>query len=306
MKSGRFTRPKSGAPGKWSQGDSQTRSIPNWYCFICLPPGQGRDEESQVPTSAAKSSPTPVSGGIAILVAKDREKGLALAGPLLKELEGGITIATEDDYLHYDNLLGKIRNTRKVWGTIWEAIQERIIKPQREALDGAYSVNREIDKPLEEGEKIIKGELAAFKERERKQLEAANRERDRAAEELQRQIEQTEQQAAAARTAPMRAKLETRRQQLETQQQTVIEDVPTQVIGSASSTRDVKVLHVTNLRLLMAYLDTQDGDAIPLRLGIIEAAADVLRRSGKTQARRDEIGGWPGVELRTQIQIVGR
>lgn len=307
-RAGRFTRRKTGAAGSWTQGDSQRRSIPNWYCYTCLPLGEGRDEEGQVPTKPEKSSPGAASQApqpVSMNIQKAQQQGLALANPIVQQLSG-MTITTAEEYLAADQLLGRVRNARKQWGSIWQQFYTRVVQPQKQALDGMYAINREIEKPLEDGEKKLKGLMADYKTEERRLLEEANRKRDEEAQEVQAQIERTQAKLATARGSA-KAVLSNNLNRLENQQQTIMEDVPLPVLASNSTERTIKVLKLNNLVRLAEYLASDEVDPQDFAAAaVLEAVEQALQKAGKTQAEKERLAQWPGVSLVDQPQIVGR
>jgi hypothetical protein len=247
-----------------------------------------------------------VAGAVSVNIEREHQKGLALVNPLVQEL-GKVQITNELEYQAADVLLGKIRVARKGWGTIWTAIQERVIKPQRDALEGVYSINREVDGPLERGEKFVKSEMALYKDEERKQLEKANREREAEAERVQQQIEATRAKLATA-SGSVKGVLTRNLGRLDAHQQAVMEQVPMAVQGVNSSTRVVKVLKVSNLLLLAQYLASEevDPDKDPAAVALLQAVEESLQKSGRTQYEKERLAQWPGVSLMDTTQIVGR
>lgn len=304
MKRGRFTRRRDGAQGSWTPGDSQRRSIPTWYCYICLPQGQGRDEEIDV----AKTQDRPQGAAAAVLapsinIEREHQKGLALVNPILEQIQG-LSVTTEEEYQAADGLVGEIRKRRKAWSPIWEAIMSRVVKPQRDALEGVYSINREVDGPLEKAEKQVKTLMTSYKNEERDRIAKEELERELEAERTQQQIEATRVKLAGA-TGSVKGVLTRNLNRLETHQQAVIETVPMAVQGVNSSSRVVKSVVVENLPHFASALTLGTLKDDPIKPLILNAINSVLRSEGRSQEARDIMAQWPGLKLVESTQIVG-
>ncbi len=241
----------------------------------------------------------PATAVATVNIERERQKGLALVTPILPKLEG-LEVVDEESYQVADELIGQIRQRRKGWEPIWGAIQERMIKPLRETLEGAYSINRDVDGALEKAEKQLKGKMADYKDKERLRIAAENRKRDEDAERLQAQIEETKRKLEDARGS-VKGVLTRNLNRLDSQQQAVMETVPLPVLGTNSSDRVVKVLTVTNLPEFVKFLDPNE----PMYMPILNAINSVLRSEGRTNERKAEMAQWPGVELVDRTQIVG-
>lgn len=308
VRAGRFTRRRSGAAGSWTPGDSQRRSIPYWFCYTCLPLGEGRDEEAQVPIKSEKVShiqPSQAPQALSATIEREHRQGLALANPLIQEL-GRLHVTTAEEYLVADQLLGKVRNARKQWGTIWQQFYTRVVQPQKAALDNMYAINREIEKPLEDGEKKLKTAMADYKTEERRLLEEANRKRDEEANRTEQLIAETQAKLATAKGSVKRV-LNNNLERLENRQQAIMEDVPLPVLASNSSERTIKVLKVNNLLRLAQFLASDEIDPQDLAAqAVLEAVELAIQRAGRTQAEKERLSQWPGVSLVDQAQIVGR
>jgi hypothetical protein len=236
-------------------------------------------------------------------IEREHQKGLALANPIIQEL-GQLQITNEEEYLAADALLGRVRQSRKVWGSIWEQIQGRVIKPQREALEGVYFINREVDGPLEKGEKLLKSEMQLYKNEERRRLEQENRQRDAEAARTQQLIEEARTKLETARGS-VKAILTRTVNRLETQQQVVMETTPLPVIGANSSTRQVKTIEVDNLQAFAVALTIGKLKDHPIRAAVTAAVNAVLKGEARTQEQKDIMAQWPGLKLVESTQIVG-
>jgi hypothetical protein len=306
-KRGRFTRRKDVTPGTWSHGDSQRRNIPMWYCFTCLPQGEGRDE-GPVPKQVEKVKPGSTSqgnGAVVVNIEKDHQAGLALVNPLVQQLDS-LEVVDEGSYLLADQLLGKIRNARKTWGLIWDRIQEKVVKPQREALDGVYAINREVDGPLERGERLLKAAMTDYKNEERERIARETAERERKALQLQQEIEAAEQAKARVSSPAARGAITRNINRLESQQQSVMEATPLPVLGTASSTRTVTVIELESLPAFAVALTVGSLKDYPIRQLVINAVNSVLKSEGRTTELKEGMSKWPGCKLVEHTQIVGR
>lgn len=236
-----------------------------------------------------KTAPTPVNP------AAVREEGQALIAPLASEA-GLLIIRNEEDYLVADGLLSRIRRARKTWGDRMEAI----IRPIRSGLDEIYSLNRDVDRPLEAQEARVKGLMRDYKLEEQRQIQAAKEERER---EERRKLEEAETKRIAAeqaQTARMRERLIAQATRAEAQAAAVAQTpIPQAVRGESSVSRPVQKVRVHNLtHFLQGIVDGY----IPEDLVTVNQVA--LNREFK--AEPDGIKAWPGVEVFDDIQIVGR
>lgn len=237
---------------------------------------------------------------------REHQRGLALVNPLVEQLSA-ITIEDEASYLQADALLGKIRNALKQWGTVWDMIQDRVVKPQREALDGVYSVNREVSGPMEKAEKLLKSKMKDYKDEEAKRIAQEIADRDAETDRLQQQIDDAKRREEMAKTPQARRVAQRQIVALDSTQQAVIENTPMAVQGSSSSTRTVKVPIVTNLQHLMMALSVGSLKAeTALWDKIYESVQAIIKTEGKSQARKDEMMTWPGITIQDETQIVGR
>lgn len=296
-KTGRFTRRRDAASGGWDQG----MQLPAWYCWVCLPAGQGRDEgdETVAQKKATVIDVVPEVKGKAELV-KTQQEVLTTGAEIKLEALEVRSIKTEVDYIKADAVLGKIRLARKTWGVVWDRILEKSIKPIREGLDELYALNRGVDGPLDLMETTIKQEMKAFKVRELEAINAAKRKQEQEAARLQREAEEKERQAAAARTPQMRGKLTAAAEKLTTQAEAVKETPLRMAVQTASSsTRSKKAWRVDDMAKFIAAV--ADG-TLP------EDALMVCKTSMDQYFKNDPEGMevWPGVTVYDDVQIVGR
>jgi septal ring factor EnvC (AmiA/AmiB activator) len=121
-----------------------------------------------------------------------------------------LTIGNDGDYRTADFLLVELRHARKLAEEIFaEKIRTPILEPTRKALDGLYTLERELTKaPFDAIEKTLKAKMAAWQEAERYRIEQERLTRRREelrllheAEEARRKIEETERAALEAKRA---------------------------------------------------------------------------------------------------------
>lgn len=248
-------------------------------------------------------TPTP-KPALGLNIEREHQKGLALVNPLLEKLHE-LKVVDEESYLVADELLGRIRQGLKQWGVVWETIQERVIKPQREALEGVYSINREIAGPLEKGEKALKASMGAYKTAEADRIARENIERDREAQRLQDEIDRATALQQQTKSPVARGVLTRNINRLNTMQQGVMETVPTPVVGAASSSRVVTYPELENLQAFAVALSVGSLKAHPIRALVIEAINAVLKGEG-TKDVKAEMAQWPGCKMGRTTQIVGR
>lgn len=236
----------------------------------------------------------------AVNLSKQRQEGLELSQPLIHQVET-LTVDTPEAYLEADSLLLRIRQGRKTWGAIWTQIQEKVVKPLRESLDGTYSINRDIDGPMEQAEKTLKNKMLAFKQEEARQLRAAEEEREREARRLQAEIDKANQAAEAAKNPQVKGRMEAKAGRLQEQQTEVITSWTAPVQGAASSERKVPTPVITDPKQFWAAVG--DGD-IELDAKFAEELRLWLGREFKKD--RDTVASWPGITVEDKLQIVGR
>lgn len=240
---------------------------------------------------------------VAINIEREHQRGLALVNPIIQQLEG-LAVTDEASFLHADEIVGEIRRRRKAWEPIWSAIMTRVVKPQRDALEGIYSINREVDGPLERAEKQVKAQMASYKNQERLRIDAENRARDEEAERVQEQIEATRKKLESA-SGSVKGVLTRNLNRLENHQQTVIETVPLPVLGVNSSSRVIKSVAVDDIHVFAIALKNGALKDNPIKPLIMNAINSVLKSEGRSQEARDIMAQWPGLKLVDNTQIVG-
>ena len=290
-KSGRFARPKSGLDGPWKKGH-----LPSWYCYTCLPQGQGSGEEV---VDVTVTSIKPIGPKT---LALDKKQGLDLIAPLQEtETEIGMVLHSQEDYLAADGLLGRIQTARKWWrdkmyGT---KAEPGPIPSIRSGLDMLYALTTEVDAPRERLEEGVKGRMRSFKLAEARAAQAIQDEKDRLAEAAERELQALLDKQEAAKTPAAKAKVQTAIEEVE---QTYIESQQPQaevVQGAMSTTKKVKKPILKNLYAF--YRGLAEG-TIPLecaepKLGVI---AKIYRDDPET------VAAFPGIHIVDDITIVGR
>lgn len=261
-------------------------NVAEFYCYQCHPEGQGRDEETPDATPKTKADIY-------------REQGLALTRPVLTLTEG-LEVVDEPSYLMADEVLGKVRAARKGWGGMWAIIQDRSIKHLRQALEGLYSVNREVDGPLEAAEKAIKKSMADYKTLEARRLQQAREQAEREERERIRKIEELSRQAEQAKTPQAKATLTRQVDRLEVEQERAeLQPLAVPVQGAHSSTRLVKVPRIVDLSDFAAGIASGAVPEDEVRVLLEEWLARVYRRDALM------VEAMPGVVIAQEPQIVG-
>lgn len=303
---GRFTRlSKSVHPGgKFNQG----RTMPSWYCYGCLPQGQGADETEEPmarQTTLKKAAPaapvidiTPLKPS-ALLA--DKRAAMAII-PTLQEEASGLQVRTEEDYLVADGIFGRVKQARKAWKLKMYGTKDKLgpIPSIRHGLDMLYELNREVDTPLENLENALERQMKGFKLAEQRRLQAEEEERQRVAVEAQRKIDELQRRQEALKTPAAKAKVEEQileaAEDLDAVQQ---EEVSTAVVGQNSGIRPKKIPVVTDRD---AFLKGVLEGTIP------DDCIDISMVKVRAYYKEDPeaVKLFPGVEIQDDIQIVGR
>lgn len=274
---GRFTRRKIAAGGGWSQN----LDIPNWYCYRCLPEGEGRGEETPMPAKQTAVAPRVDPQAM-------KQEALTIIQPYADAVDT-LTIESEDEYHAADLLKAKIRSARKMW----TARIEKIIRPIRQGLDELYELSRDGDRPLGVLEDKVTDAMKVYKVKELQAARAVERERER----LQAEADAKLKAAETAKTPQMRGRLQTAAARVQQQAQTI--QAPAPVFAEHSSVRPVKKVRIiSHGAFLKGIVD-----------GYVPAdCIDVLQGKLNAYLKDDPEGmaAWPGVEVYDDVQIVGR
>lgn len=288
---GRFTRRKDASSRGWDRGTH----LPSWYCWSCLPAGQGRDETEQTVAPKKAAAATPVLTPVVVEKAKVQAEGLALISPLQRIVEE-LVVETADDYLQADQIFGRVKQARRTWGER----MERIIRPIRAGLDELYTLNREVDKPLAALESAVEVKMKAFKEIEAREISEAERKRFEEQEKLRREIEEKTRREEAARTNQMREKLAKARKESEEKLTTnQLQPEPEAVRGISSSTRNRKIVRVVDK---MAFLTGIVEELV--HISMVQVDQPTINKYFKENPT--VVAEWPGIVIEDDIQIVGR
>lgn len=223
-----------------------------------------------------------------------KTEGLALVTPL-SPLVASLTVVDAEGYLRADALFGRIKTARKSW----KERMEKIIRPIRSGLDELYALNREVDAPLAKLETAVEGKMIAYKQEERRQLQAAENERIQREQEAQRKRDALAAKEAAAKTAYMKAKLAEQVAEAEAEVAEAQQPVEEAVQGFHSSLKSKKVPKVTN------HLAFVGGIAE----GLIPAdciTLNMTRLRAYYKEDPESVAGFPGVVIVDDDQIAGR
>lgn len=230
-------------------------------------------------------------------VLKMKKEGVTLLRPLRDEVDS-LTVTTAEEYEAADNLLARIAQARKTWKAKLSPIIDPLndaLKAAKKAMDGAKTLHKEADEPLEQLELTVRGQMKAFKLEEHRQLQEAQREQERLQAALQEQLERE----ATARTAQQRAKATVQREVLEQRVEQAVEAAPAAVYVENSSTRVSRKVRVSSLRdLLQGILDGYvPEDCVEVRMPRVNA---YFKEHGEAMA------SWPGVVVEDDVTIVRR
>lgn len=299
---GRFTRPKISGSGQWKKHGI---TLPHWYCWTCLPDGQGKGE-TEAPQEVMDVAKIPVAAPAPKSTtdeAREQAQEVLAIVPTLQQEVKELAIVDAGGYAYADTLLGRIRSQRKGWGAIWGRIQDKTIRPLRASLDGLYELNRDIDGPLEKLENAVKKTMKDFKTEEARQIAAANEEKERERIRLEQEAAEKAKQAEQARTPQLRGRLTNQAVQLQQQAATVAQqEAPTPVRGTSSTTRTTPAWRLKDPSAIFDFLqDILDGK--------IPAEAILLNKQyidSVFKSQPEVIMGWSGIELYDDIQVVGR
>lgn len=290
LKPGRFTRKKT----------DTNLDLPRWYCWNCLHAGQGRDEtEETMPPKPVQDATVLPAGRASQELIQTKSEVMAQL-PTIQTEVAQLRVVDAESYIVADGLLGRIRANRSIWGKVWARIQEKSIKPIREGLEELYSLNRDVDVPMEKLEERVKLQMKAYKIEEVRQIQARKDEQLREEARLKREAEEKAAAANRATTAQMRGKLAAASERLAQQAAAVaVEEAPAPVQGSSSGTRPKKKWRIKDMRKFCAAIGdgTLPDDCVaPLNLIMNQYFKD------------DPVGMavWPGVEVYDDVQIVGR
>lgn len=214
-----------------------------------------------------------------------------------------LSITTDALYEYADGLLGRARNAVKVWEPIWDRIQEKVIKPQRAALEELYSLNRDIEGPALKLQTAIKAKMRDYKLAEARRLQAEQDARDREAARLIAEAQEKEKALEAAKTPAMRERLRTALEGLNTKAEEVLMETSTApVMGISSGTRVIKKARVGNWEEFATFLLDDSGDVLT-RDTFLRAIDELIQSRYRVDKTVAHI---PGIELYDDIGIVGR
>jgi hypothetical protein len=247
--------------------------------------------------AATKTATVIPATAVPVAARTAKTEGLALVTPLAP-LVASLIVEDAEGYLRADALFGRIKNARKTW----KERMEKIIRPIRQGLDELYSLNREVDAPLAKLESAVEGKMIAFKQEERRQLQAAENERIRNEQEAQRKLDEIARKEEAARTNQMRAKLAQQREEAEARVAETVEAhafAETAVMGNHSSLRTKKVPTVNNN---LGFIAGVAAGVIPADCVTI----NMVRLRAYYKEDPESVAEFPGVVIVDDDQIAGR
>lgn len=290
-KLGRFTRPRNSA-----QGDK--KHLPAWWCWQCLPAGEGRDETPM--TKATEKPKAKVLVGTLIPTKTPKpEEGTALIAPLKADL---ITvIETPEQLQQADLFLARVQQARKTWNVKMYGTKAAPgpIPSIRSGLDQLYALNREVDGPLELMENAVKQLMSDFKLLELRAAQQLQREKEERDAALQQEQEALAARLASAKTQTAKAVILEQVVRVEIAIEEAQEEPAIELTPTLSSSYEVKRPTVRNLYDFCRGV--ADG-LIPM--DCIEVKQGTLNRYYKDDP--ETTAAYPGVLIVSSMQIVGR
>lgn len=257
-----------------------------------------------------------------------RTEGIQLVSPLKPAVDAliGQNILTDEDYIHADALLARIKTARALWATKLSPIRgpiDKAITELKNSLVGVKALDAEVDGPLAILQEKVRGAMTSYKIEEARQIQEAQEKADAEAQRIRDEANRKAQQATQAKTPQLRAKLEQARADLEVKATQVETQTPIPVQGASSSTRSVQKVRISDPVAFVAALK-----AYSPRAGIYELGHPPLTilthktlRSGEMReddspldAMRAEVSkifsvqpgvvaSWPGVEVFDDVII---
>ena len=293
---GRFTRRRGATTSNWSKAGF---SAPLYYCYNCLPLGEGTDEEpvAKKTTTSTKINPA-VAATTPVKVNPEAVKtdGLKIVQSLTAEAEDYGTISSPQEYEEADIVLGRIVKAEKAW----EERMQGIIRPMRAALEAIYALNREVTTPLGKLKASVKAAMLAFKQEENRKLLEAKQAREAEERRLLEEAEAKRVAAEQAKTPQMRGRLQAQAERAEEQAAAVTQqEEPLPTYATHASFRKVKKVRITDRAKF--FRGVADG-YIPEEA--IEVKEKVLLDAYKSDP--EGFAAFPGVEVYEDDQIVGR
>lgn len=258
---------------------------------------------------AAPRASTPQTSAVPPTVTQMKQEGLILINPLRRQVQS-LTITDEVSYLRADTLLGRVALARKTWAGKMAPILvplKKAITEAKKAMEGAKSLDAEVDGPLAQMESDLKGQMRDYKIEEARLIqEAQDKEAAQIAETNRLLAEAAEADRVAVtanKSAPMKARLAKARADALVEQaetiQAAAEPAPEAVKGTSSSTRTTPSWRIIDKA---AFVKGVAAGKIPLE------AVEVWNAAVNKQFRDDPamMKWWPGVELYDEVTIVRR
>lgn len=243
---------------------------------------------------------------------KLREEGLQTISAFKVKVVG-MKITSELQYMQADTMLSQVQADKKMWiGKL-----DPIIKPQYEALEGMYSLRRELVNPREECEKLIKGAMAEW-DREKLRIEReAQAKRDEEARKIAEEERKAQEALVKAKTPQMQAKLQEIKADLAEKRQQLssyVPPAPTKAAGSSS--RPVKKWRLISIEdFILSFManDAPEVDASMtdnlslLTIDSIQMNAKFIYDQKVGKPVPLGIGIWlPGIEVYEDVTITGK
>ena len=225
---------------------------------------------------------------------KVKAQGAKLLTPLEKEV-AELTVETEDQLALADQLLADIKRARRDWAEKMEPI----LRPLREAKQGADALNREIDRPLETLESKVKTAISLYRVNEMKRLEAQRREQEKEQQAALAKLQEVADREANARTKQMRDRLAQQREAIEAQLEQQEQAPAPAPVETLHSTRRVRRWRLKGDIPWSAVVKAAG-------MGKIPTEALTLDTTYLHGVPLEEIAKWPGFETYEEVVIIGR
>lgn len=248
-----------------------------------------QDRESATAKDMRKRIKNLVEGTTATVDPALQSKATA-AQALVMEIEPqirSVSITDNETYLVFEKHYLRIRAARAEWK---EDI-EKIIRPQRDALEAVYELNRKTDRPREDLEKLIKTMMEGYQYQLQAKAREEQRIKDEQAQQLRNEATRLAEQARIAPTPQMAKKLIQRStQKMETAEAVEELDIESKVDSADTHIRKKMQWEVTDTMALIKAVASGD---IPM--DVLEVSSVSMNKYFKTS--QADMAEWPGVRV---------
>lgn len=225
-----------------------------------------------------------------------KEEALAASSSLITQSRGFEEITTPEAYVQASLVRAQVQQLKKTWT---DKLQ-KIINPAYEALQGLYSLKKDILGPMEKAEVGLTSAMRDFKLSEARQIQEAEERKRQEEERLRVEVERKEIAAERAATPQMRGRIEAQVEKVkEKLAQTEAQETITEVRAVGSTTRKVKKWRCVNITLLAKAVAKGEVPDDVLSVNSVRMN-EYFRSSPK------DVGMIPGIEVYDDVIIVGR